>query len=113
MLKQTYVGVVDFHGANWARVSGADLSQMTGATGTNVLVLENVTGLHGTLNFLGINSLEVINSNMAEVNTIYCNTKFKTDNLKKQNWNGLFVFHHVGPVKPGTKLIRDLIQNGH
>lgn len=111
MLKQNYVGIVDFHGVKWARIGGADLSKMRGATGADILILEKVTGLCDELDFRGIKSLVIKDSDMSKVRVIHCNTKFKTEDLKKQKWNGLFVFDYVGPVKPGTKLISDLIQN--
>ncbi len=113
MLKQNYVGLVDFHGVKWARIGGADLSKMTGVTGVDILVLENVTGLCGNLDFRGIkNSLVIKNSDISKVRIIYCNTNFKTDDLKKQNWNGLFIFDYLGPKKTNSKLISDWIQNG-
>ena len=51
MVKQNYVGVVDFHGDKLAKIDGADLSEMKGATGADILILENVTGLHDILDF--------------------------------------------------------------
>ncbi len=111
MLKQNYVGMVDFHGAQWARIGGADLSKMTGVKGVKKLVLENDRGLQGVLDLRGVGSLELKNTDISDVRVILCNTTFNIENLKKQKWSGLFIFDYVGSIKPNTKLIGDLIQN--
>ena len=110
MLKQNYVGIVDFRGAQWVRIGGTNLSQLTGVKGVHKLVLENVTGLQGTLDFRGIDLLEITNVDLSGVHTILCNTTFNIENLKKQKWNGLFVFDYTGPLKPNSKLISEWIQ---
>ena len=113
MLKQTYIGMVDFHGAQWARIGGADLSKMTGVKGVKKLVLEKVSGLHGVLDLREIGSLVLKDTDMSQVHTILCNTNFNIEGLKKQKWNGLFIFDYVGPLNPNTKLIKDCIQNNN
>jgi len=109
MLKQDYTGIVDFHGVNWARIGGTNLSEMTGAKGVNVLVLEDVTGLQNVLDFRGIKALKLKNTDISKVRAIICDTNFNITDLKKQKWNGLFIFDYMGPLKPDAVLIRDLI----
>lgn len=112
MIKKTYVGMVNFHGAQWARIAGSDVSKMTGVKGVNKLVLEEVKGLQGTLDFRGIKTIEFINTNVSDVKIIQCDANCKIDGLKGENkLSGLIIYEHAGPINPATKLIKDYMYN--
>ncbi|MBQ6110467.1 MAG: hypothetical protein IJL05_03745 [Alphaproteobacteria bacterium] len=112
MLKQNYVGMVDFHGTNWARIGGTDLSQMTGAKGVDKLIFDGVTGLQGRLCFLGVKTIEFIDTNVSGIKSIICDTNCKIKGLTgNQSLSGLIIYEYAGPINPATKLIKDYINN--
>ena len=110
MKKQTYIGMVDYKGAVWARIAGSDVSQMTGVKGVNRLVLDNVKGLQGTLDFRGIKTIEFVNTDVSGIKAIQCDTGCKIEGLKGEHkLSGLIIYEHAGPINPATKLIKDYI----
>lgn len=110
MLKKTYIGMIDYNGAAWARIEGADVSKMTGVRGVKRLVLENVKGLQGVLDFRGVNTVVFLNTDVSGIKEILCKTDFNIEGLKGENKiSGLMVFEPVGPVDPKAKLISDYI----
>lgn len=113
MLKQVYVGMVDFKGCHWVRISGRDVSKMTGVKGVNHLVLDDVKCLNGIVDFRGVkNTIEFINTDMSKVKQILCCTNCNIVGLKNdKTMTGLIVYEYAGLVNLKTKLIKDYIHN--
>lgn len=114
MIKQNYVGMIDYKGAFFARIEGADVSQMTGVTGVEHLIFENVTGLQGSLDFRGVKTVEFKNTIVSDIKAIQCKMNcvikvLKDDNDPKvQNkLSSLMIYEPVNPVGPNVKLIKD------
>ncbi|GEM_PF-6803381 len=110
MIKKTYVGMVDYKGIDWARIAGADVSKMTGVKGVKWLVLENVTGLNGVVDFREVKTVECINSDVSGIKAILCKMDFDIKIKDEQNnskLSSLMVYEPVNPVQMNAKLIRD------
>ena len=118
MIKQNYVGMIDYKGANWARISGADVSKMTGVKGVDYLVLEKVIGLQGFLDFRGVKTIEFVDTDVTAIKAIQCRMNLIIKGLKKgenpksqSKLSCLMIYEPVGTVAPDTKLIKDYMWN--
>lgn len=106
MKQQKYVGIVDFHGAKSATINGKDLSRMTGAKGVKTLILENVTGLHGTFDAVGVETVIVKKSDMSQVDKFICSVKTKIEGLPK-DWSGFCLYISESEIR--NRKINDLL----
>lgn len=91
MKQQKYVGVVDFRGKNSVTISNADLSRMTGAKGVKTLILENVTGLHGVFDAVGVETVIVKKADASKVSKFICGLNTKIEGLPK-GWSGFCLY---------------------
>lgn len=116
MKKEIYIGMIDYKGVNWVRIEGADVSQMTGVKGVDYLILENVKGLQGVLDFRGVKTVEFRNTDVTGIKAIQCKMNFDIKGLKddkdpktRNKLSSLMIYEPVNPVAPNVKLIKDYI----